>query len=329
MLSHLHSKHPSEYKRINEDDSSSSMKQSTLSSVFKKCSANRSAAITDTIAEFIALDLCPISIVNGKGFKNLMNFVEPGYRVPSYTHVTSVCRRKFLLLKENLLATLSQQCDVTLTTDIWTSRTIQAYLTITTHYLTEDWKMETKVLLTREMPERHTGMHISERLVNACEEWKITEKISAVVHDNASNMVLASQLHEEWDDLPCFGHTLQLAVNTGLDLNVISRLTAVCRRIVNHFKHSVVATTALVDKQKVMGIAQHKLIQDVSTRWNSTYFMYERLIEQRWTIYAVIHDEQITPSSQRNLDLKTDQRDLLDQLVVVLKPLQIATTALS
>ena len=258
-----------------------------------------------------------------------MNFVEPGYRVPSHTHVTSVCRRKFLLLKENLLATLSQQCDVTLTTDIWTSRTIQAYLTITTHYLTEDWKMETKVLLTREMPERHTGMHISERLVNACEEWKITEKISAVVHDNASNMVLASQLHEEWDDLPCFGHTLQLAVNTGLDLNVISRLTAVCRRIVNHFKHSVVATTALVDKQKVMGIAQHKLIQDVSTRWNSTYFMYERLIEQRWTIYAVIHDEQITPSSQRNLDLKTDQRDLLDQLVVVLKPLQIATTALS
>ena len=136
--------------------------------------------------------------------------------------------------------------------------------------------METKVLLTREMSEWHTGVHSSE---NACEEWKITKKISAVVHDNASNMVLASQLHVEWDDLPCFGHTLQLAVNTGLDFNAVSRVTAVCRRIVNLFKHSVVATTALVDKQKVMGAAQHKLIQDMSTRWISTYFMYERLID--------------------------------------------------
>ena len=59
--------------------------------------------------------------------------------------------------------------------------------------------------------------------------------------------------------------------------------------------------------------------------------MYTRLIKQRWTIYAVIHDEQVTPTSQRNFDLKTDQWDLLDQLVhvVVLKPLQIATTAFS
>lgn len=105
-----------------------------------------------------------------------------------------------------MLATLSQQYDVALTTDIWTRRTIQAYLTITAHYLTEDWKMETEVLLTREMPEHHTGMHISERLVNACEEWKITEKISAVVHDNASNMVVASQIHEEWDDLASCEH---------------------------------------------------------------------------------------------------------------------------
>lgn len=78
-----------------------------------------------------------------------------------------------------------------------------------------------------------------------------------------------------------------------------------------------------------MNIAQHALVQDIATRWNSTYLMYERLAEQRWAVYAVVHDEQVTPSDQRHLDLKPDQWDLLLQLVVVLKPLQVATTALS
>lgn len=148
------------------------------------------------------------------------------------------------------------------------------------------------------------------------------------MRDNAANMVLASELLEDWGDLACFGHTLQLAVNAGLDLSLISRLTAMCRKIVGHFKHSVVAMGALRERQRGMNIPQHSLLQDVATRWNSTYFMYERLAEQRWAIYAVIHDEQVTPSGQRHLDLTPDQWDLLSQLVVVLKPLQVATTAL-
>ena len=109
--------------------------------------------------------------------------------------------------------------------------------------------------------------------MKASEEWKISEKVVAVVCDNAANMVLASQFLEDWDDLPCFGHTLQLAVKAGLDLAIISRLTAVCRKIVGHCKHSVVAMGILREKQQSTNIAQHVLIQDVATRWNSTYLM--------------------------------------------------------
>ena len=44
--------------------------------------------------------------------------------------------------------------------------------------------------------------------------------------DNAANMVLAVDLVGEWDDSGCFGHTLQLAVNAGLNLNPLSHLLA-------------------------------------------------------------------------------------------------------
>ena len=330
LLSHLQAKHPEEYKRCT--DCLSTKKQTSLTTLVRKCSPTspqRAAVITEKIVEFIAKDMRPLSVVDGDGFKQLINCLEPGYKVPSRTHVTSICHKKFVAVKEQLLTTLSTVQFVAVTTDIWTSRATQAYLTVTAHFITELWEMESKVLLTREMPERHTGVHISERLMKATVEWKISEKVVAVVRDNAANMVLASQLLEDWDDLPCFGHTLQLAVKAGLDLAIISRLTAMCRKIVGHFKHSVVAMGALREKQQSMNIAQHALVQDIATRWNSTYLMYERLAEQRWAVYAVIHDEQVTPSDQRHLDLKPDQWDLLLQLVVVLKPLQVATTALS
>ena len=33
---------------------------------------------------------------------------------------------------------------------------------------------------------------------------------------------------------------------------------------------------------------QHKLLQDVSTKWNSVYLMMERLVEQQQAVSAVL-----------------------------------------
>ena len=85
---------------------------------------------------------------------------------------------------------------------------------------------------------------------------------------------------------------------------------------------------ALRDWQMTMNVPQHSLVWDLSTWWNSTSFMFEQLLEQQWAIYAVIHDAKVTNSDKRHLDLKAEQWDVLSQLVVVLKSLQIATTAL-
>ena len=51
--------------------------------------------------------------------------------------------------------------------------------------------------------------------------------------------------------------------------------------VVGHFKHSILAMTALKGKQAQLGIKEQHLLQDVATRWNSTCFMMERLCEQR------------------------------------------------
>ena len=68
---------------------------------------------------------------------------------------------------------------------------------------------------------RHTGTNIASRIQEVLEVWNIqASHVSAVVTDNTSNMsaVLNSL---ECGHLPCFAHSLQLAVNKGLDANTV------------------------------------------------------------------------------------------------------------
>ena len=75
-----------------------------------------------------------------------------------------------------------------------------------------------------------------------------------------------------------------------------------------------------------MRVDSYNLIQDVSIHWNSTFYMVERIVEQRWSITAVLSDNTVTKSSDKYLDLKSEQWEILSALKELLHPLQVATT---
>lgn len=51
--------------------------------VGQKCLLEWGKDITAHIAEYIARDLRPISTINGRGFHQLLHYIELGYEVPS------------------------------------------------------------------------------------------------------------------------------------------------------------------------------------------------------------------------------------------------------
>ena len=333
LMHHLEARHPNEYcKAKNEesgDESDKPMKQTSLPvrPSVKRCSLARSKEINTAIVDFVALDLRPIAVVDGCGFNKLLTCLEPGYTVPSRTFVMNSLKQQYSVMKQKLRESLSVR-NLAITTDIWTSRATEAYMTITAHYISDEWKIESNVLCTCEMAERHTGANIALRIQEVLEVWNIqASHVSAVVTDNASNMTAALN-SLECGHLPCFAHTLQLAVNKGLDANSLNQLSSLARKLVGHFKHSALATAALRQKQEQMNVPKHHLIQDVVTRWNSTFLMFQRLLEQRWVVYAVLLDERGSQSQYKYLHLKEEQWNLMEQMVTVLEPLQIATTAL-
>ena len=107
----------------------------------------------------------------------------------------------------------------------------------------------------------------------------ITQKIVAVVTDNAANIVAAIRLNG-WKHVPCFAHTLNLIVQDALKANpVLSDISKKCQDIVSYFHCSCKATDRLREIQNCLGLTCHKLINDVQTQWNSTFFMFECIIE--------------------------------------------------
>ncbi|KAK0151805.1 Zinc finger BED domain-containing protein 1 [Merluccius polli] len=326
MLYHLNHAHPTLIA------GSSSSSQPTITSVLarRSCDSQRADKITKGICKFIQTDMLPISIVEGEGFGNLMNIMEPAYNIPSRRTVIRLIEMQYEERKEELFKSLATAESVALTTDCWTALTAESYITITCHYIGDDWEMNSAVLLTESLPGRHTADCLAEKLNGAVEHWRIEGRVIACVHDNAANIVAANRpTRVSWVSVACFAHTLQLAINDGFAL-YLNRVISAAGKLVGHFNHSTVASKALQKKQEQMGLASHRLIQSCKTRWNSVCDMFDRLVEQRWAVAAVLSDRTVTKlQDARILELKDEYWQLMEETQPVLRALKCATTLMS
>jgi hypothetical protein len=199
-----------------------------------------------------------------------MSNLAPDYKVPSRNTVKSRIEMMYCDRKEEFISDLKEVESVSLTTDTWTSNATKSFITVTEHHINESWNLQSNVLLAREIPERHTGEYLANKLKSAVAEFNLDGIVSTVVHDNARKMNSVGKKCPEWDDLNCFGHTIQLCIKHCPDISAVSRLIARARKIVGHFKHSTTVMAEMRTCQKLFELPQHELIQNVTTRWNSS-----------------------------------------------------------
>ncbi len=174
--------------------------------------------ITQSLANMCARDLRPMSIVEGDGFKAFCNELNPGYKVPGKTTISKYVSISYDEMKEDLLSTLKDQIGIAITCDHWTSCAVEGYLTVTGHFADENFTYHNRVLATRKTTERHTGINISQDLKSILTEFGVEkERVTALVSDNASNMVACMQHMDGIQHLRCFAHTLQLSVRNAFD----------------------------------------------------------------------------------------------------------------
>lgn len=177
-------------------------------------------------------------------------------------------------------------------------------MVITAHFIDSEWKLQKRILNFCTLPD-HKGETIGKVIESCLLEWGI-ERVFTITVDNASSNELAinyvKKKLKNWSEnglvldgdflhMRCCAHILNLIVNEGLkDLHVsISRI----RNAVKYVKSSPARLKKFkicVEHERIEGAGL--VVQDVSTRWNSTYLMLESALKFQKAFERMEDDDQ-------------------------------------
>lgn len=283
---------------------------------------NLNFKITQSIVYMICKDLQPLSVVEHVGFRKVLKTTAPLFTMPTRKTIRTAILDKYDVVSSSFKVELNAVDKYCFTTDIWTDSNNRSFLSLTTHYLNVDQGCVVKGTIgIFQLTERHTSENIVKEIQNIFSEWGLeVEKTLAVISDNAANITKAVELmFGKGKHIPCFAHTLNLLATKAInDVPELTELLKKVKAIVGWFHHSTSACDEL------RRITNKTVVQDVPTRWNSTYNMLTRFIELRSCINEIINRNKSAPPM-----LSAAEMEALEEACQVLEPLSIATNDIS
>ncbi|KAL5723276.1 cellulase [Ranunculus cassubicifolius] len=243
-------------------------------------------ACVKSIVEFTVIDEQPFSIVEKRGFRRMMDIVQPRLYVPSRRSIAREFWKMYDHLKDSLARDL-RKYRVSFTTYTWTSVQNINYMVLTAHFVDDNWVMHKRILNFCQI-QSHRGVEIGKLIEQCLVEWKI-EKVMCISIDNvAANRVAIDWVvrkMKSWPSSPlillgkyihvrCLAHVSNVIVKDGLQW--LEGSVASIRKAVKFVKSSpsrfeYFKKCILSEKIDDGGF----VIMDVPPRWNSTYLMLE------------------------------------------------------
>ncbi|KAH6928128.1 hypothetical protein HPB50_012119 [Hyalomma asiaticum] len=148
-----------------------------------KHTAPKAQQMTKAIAGFIVRGMHSYSVVEEPGFVAVMNAAMPEYVVPSRTTFSqAIIPELYASKKQNLMNSLQAVIDggveaISITTDSWTSRANESYLSVTCHIMDSSFQLHVHALACTEMADAHTAENLVLFLKSVMEEWALPDPV--------------------------------------------------------------------------------------------------------------------------------------------------------
>ncbi|XP_056860086.1 zinc finger BED domain-containing protein RICESLEEPER 2-like [Raphanus sativus] len=225
------------------------------------------------VAKTIAQHDLPYSYVEYEKVQETWTYLNPDVQTICRNTARSDVYRLYESERDALrrdLATLPGR--VSLTSDLWTSIKCEGYMCVTAHYIDRNWKLNSKIITFCALAPPHTVT-----LDNATSNDSMQDIVK-------SQLMLTDDLvcGGEFFHVRCAAHILNLIVQDGLKV-----IKGALHKVRESVKYVLSSTSQEVLFGKAVVAANVKetrgLILDVSTRWNSTYYMLQIAVNYRKT----------------------------------------------
>lgn len=299
LTRHLRSHHRKEYESMLEDEAvkqlnSSSLSSITMNSLDKKQSSIQSfvkhtPSFEAKLLDWIIDTYQPLQACEHPSFRAMCQSLNAKAPVIGKSKVQNLLSAETALMRIKLKEILKGR-PVSITTDAWTSCNNVTYMTCTAHWIHQQtWLLHHMPLGIFEKTGTSHAEDVVQYVTDILSRYDITyTDICCIVTDTEATMVKAGRIfcaeaesnstNIDWHS--CIDHLLNLVTKIAFkDYEESQGAMIKARDLVGHFSSSSQAENILLGKQPPG--AAVKCIQDVTTRWWSTFTMCERLIRLR------------------------------------------------
>ena len=223
---------------------------------------------------------------------------------------------------------------VCLTTDIWTSRNMDPFISLTLQFLTSEMEMIRMVPYVSHFEAKHNATNINLELSSMMEELGLggPEIVKYICTDNASNMKAAIHLNGEMKDIRCHPHLLQLVVLDSLKAfsgNICDKT----QELASTVRHSPKKKSELKEACSTVRVKFKTLKCANKTRWNSLYANLESVQYLKNALRLLVDDTESDWDKFMFNAIEWKQIDamvlLLDQVAVTSRTFEAEKTSTS
>jgi hypothetical protein len=299
MREHLKNNHNINFQSNNDHESDDEVTKS-------KPKRKQGALLDKMVLKFIVSSSCPFRVVENKEFKQLINALDGTYDLPNRKQVAgTLLNEEFQNQKHKTTNELIQAVAIALTLDLWTSCQQYPYLGVTAHFLDEFMKLCSRTLCVHHLPGSHTTDNIKNGLLEILNDWKIGNKVIAVLTDNASNVKNLSE-------------SLNKSNRRDTSVFDISQISC-CAHILNLIVEKVTKLTQGKDATKEIIPLDEVYEEDLNTLTDLddvTIQIYQKLLTKCRNVVSAFHHSNILfdTLSNKQLELNIKQNHLIQDV---------------
>ena len=206
------------------------------------------------------------------------------------------------------------------------------FLGVNIHYIDKNWARRKFNISMQKFNTSHTSMNIKERVQEITEDFDITSKVKTALRDNAANVAGAFKGNDsKIKGIPCLAHTLQLVINDEVfQMASVKTLLKKCRDLCSFANRSTDFYTELKKQELIqINIGESDFLNlphsDTATRWNSSYYLVERVLKLKPALVSVLASKV---GQRSEIEFQNSDWELMEKIQRCLSNFESATKTL-